>query len=229
MKMLTRPTGTGRAGGFTLIELMAVIGIIAVLAGIVIVGMQHAGAQSERRLTETMLANCQSALAELDASAGLNDTPQSAYTPPGGVNPGDAARTALSGGSSIGNTTTIPVMSRIRRVPGGAAILEKLPPERLVNFGTPPVTTPSISFTNASGSSIAAVYTNPVLILDGWNNPIYYAPAAGLTNVQTTSTGSTTTGTIKATNGRPFWYSAGPDGNTVTHDDNVYSTEVRFN
>ncbi|HEX3355963.1 MAG TPA: prepilin-type N-terminal cleavage/methylation domain-containing protein [Tepidisphaeraceae bacterium] len=85
------------------------------------------------------------------------------------------------------------------------------------------------------------------LLLDGWNNPIIFVPATGLQvrllNGQSTFnpadatqtwiivspegrvTGNGTANPTVTTPGRPFWASAGPDGDFSKGDDNVYSFE----
>ena len=74
----------------------------------------------------------------------------------------------------------------------------------------------------------------PVL-LDGWGNPIIYVPPGGIVvqlKGQPTMSLVRSTGTTSFTPGsspplksgdRPFWASAGPDGNFDNGDDNVYS------
>lgn len=76
-----------------------------------------------------------------------------------------------------------------------------------------------------------------VIVLDAWNNPIIWVPGA-LTNVTAggqTGRMVTSTGVVDATQfpvnrplpagARPFFASAGPDGDFRTGDDNVYSFE----
>ncbi len=84
------------------------------------------------------------------------------------------------------------------------------------------------------------------MLLDGWNNPIIFVPATGL-HVQMLNgasaysgavtqnwiivspegrvTGNGTANPIVTTPGRPFWASAGPDGDFSKGDDNIYSFE----
>jgi hypothetical protein len=73
------------------------------------------------------------------------------------------------------------------------------------------------------------------VVLDGWGNPIIFVPPSGLSNVQVNvdstiaaykSTGNATlpqSVTIQSPDGRPFWASAGPDGDFIRGDDNIYS------
>ena len=76
------------------------------------------------------------------------------------------------------------------------------------------------------------------MLLDGWNNPIILVPASGLLVTKTINgtqtpwieispegkVDSNGTPTMKVKQlGRPFFASAGPDGDFSTGDDNVYS------
>jgi prepilin-type N-terminal cleavage/methylation domain-containing protein len=78
--------------------------------------------------------------------------------------------------------------------------------------------------------------TVPV-VLDAWNNPILFVPSGSLGSGVALGTGNVITpgvGTLEAGNqsavvnspdGRPFWASAGPDGDFSKGDDNMYSFE----
>lgn len=95
------------------------------------------------------------------------------------------------------------------------------------NVGDPPSNEPPSDYWAEDRPDV------PVL-LDGWRNPIIYVPAGGLSKVKIGSTADnlvksnevvSSTGTAKLGPGRPFWASAGPDGDFSTGDDNVYSFE----
>lgn len=65
------------------------------------------------------------------------------------------------------------------------------------------------------------------VVLDGWGNPILFCPSGGLAdvyvNVKNNATPQALPLTITSPDGRPFWASAGPDGDFVKGDDNIYS------
>jgi hypothetical protein len=74
--------------------------------------------------------------------------------------------------------------------------------------------------------------------VDAWNNPIIFVPSGGLavrlnTDQDDPGTPNPTNNrdlkgqnaVVKSPDGRPFWASAGPDGNFRYGDDNVYSFE----
>ena len=84
------------------------------------------------------------------------------------------------------------------------------------------------------------------MLLDGWNNPIIFVPATGLhlqmlngasayngtatqnwiiVSPEGRVSGNGTANPIVVTPGRPFWASAGPDGDFSKGDDNIYSFE----
>jgi hypothetical protein len=88
------------------------------------------------------------------------------------------------------------------------AILTRIP-----NNKTAVAAFPAKSFVNQAGNREQA-------LADGWGNPIILCPPAGL-EVKVKESGAVTK--VTAPGGRPFWASAGPDGNFSTGDDNVYS------
>ena len=74
---------------------------------------------------------------------------------------------------------------------------------------------------------------NTPVILDAWGNPILFIPCGpnlvnpsspngGLSNV---TLSKAQTGIIRPTDFRPFFASAGADGNVASGDDNIYSFE----
>ena len=90
------------------------------------------------------------------------------------------------------------------------------------------------TFTDSSGNA------TPVL-LDGWGNPIIYVPSGGMTGVwmggpkpEPGSGGISYLSTdavvkkVMSVDGRPFWASAGPDGDFSQGDDNLYSCPVVY-
>ncbi len=89
---------------------------------------------------------------------------------------------------------------------------------------------PAYPPTPATGTAENAV---PVL-LDGWGNPIIFVPGGTLGNPTTATTGQMFTGSgtaatatngVASPDGRPFFASAGPDGDFSKGDDNLYAFE----
>jgi hypothetical protein len=112
------------------------------------------------------------------------------------------------------------------RIPKNNSSLLSLPSRQLMVIPTPPV-------------PASATTQPPPLVLDAWSNPVLFVPSGGLTGVSLNSNpGGTFTvrssGVYAETNGvaqpptskdRPFWASAGPDGDFSKGDDNIYSFE----
>jgi prepilin-type N-terminal cleavage/methylation domain-containing protein len=71
--------------GFTLVELLVVIGIILVLIAIVVAGIRHTSFMAARHETESELKVCQDLLAEYKAVNGMKNLegPASTVSPPG--------------------------------------------------------------------------------------------------------------------------------------------------
>jgi len=127
---------------------------------------------------------------------------------------------------------TAAVMMYIARLPQARPILSSLPTKGFLQFVVkdPNSTTGGIARGITLGGSEAPV------MLDGWGNPIIYVPPGGivvqmkgqptLSLVRSSGTTPFTSGSdpppLKGTD-RPFWASAGPDGNFDHGDDNVYS------
>lgn len=208
--------------GFTLIELLVVIGVILVLVGMAVVGYNQLDRTAAGRATRVTLHTLASMEAELDAEAGPDflEGPQppaqypigNAQPAPGDVNPGQGGRSALS-------STVIGILMRS---PKNKDALAQLPSKTL--------------YRNPDGSSL-----NPPALVDAWNNPIMFVPSGGLTGVKLMQgpTPGATTYTIRSSGvypeplsaqnqalspkDRPFWASAGQDGNFQLGDDNIYS------
>lgn len=62
-------------------------------------------------------------------------------------------------------------------------------------------------------------------LTDGWGNPIIFVPAGGIYDVLVAGQNRDINNPVKSPDGRPFFASAGPDGDFHTGDDNVYSFE----
>ncbi len=177
----------------TLIEILVVIGIIAVLATIVIIQLGRVSDQGSEQDTRKTLSNCK---AMLDAGAHTNamaGVPQ---------DPVDAPGQGVDWRTQPAVLRTRDVFARLAGLPENKRALENLPQER--------------TMTLPGAMALASV---PVP-LDGWSNPVVYVPRAGLRGVRVGSAAPTI---IQAKDQRAFFASAGPDGNFQTGDDNLYS------
>lgn len=242
--------GRLRRTGFTLVEVLVVIGVMLLLMTIGVIAYSKLDAVAASKSTQTRLASCASIMAEYETNAGslaaLQGNFDSIYpfttlaTPnqyqaiaTGGlvVTFGAASRNpviklALSRPSppitpTQGNFPPVGLtgvfMQQAVQFPSAKAVLAQLPPDAmlLAADGTPYMTVP-----NPPNFPATAL---PV-VLDGWKDPIILVPSSGLTGV--TFAGITGTSTITSADGRPFFASAGPDGDFASGDDNLYSTKV---
>lgn len=141
------------------------------------------------------------------------------------------------------------VMGLLLSVPRNSSTLANLPPKSFMDNpykNTTPVVANlgSITFVNAADKKTPF---KPSLLVDGWNNPIIFVPAAGLRGVTFKEHGPSELHIITSTKklieeadvggppdfatyvppagALPFFASAGPDGDFSTGDDNVYSFE----
>jgi prepilin-type N-terminal cleavage/methylation domain-containing protein len=119
--------------------------------------------------------------------------------------------------SSYPSNLTQGIMTQLAALPNNAKTLAGLP--------------------SGSTATNAQFQPSSPVILDGWNNPIIFVPVGGLQGVyvnivvngvnpttgQRQAPSGTPSGTITSPDGRPFWASAGPDGDFVRGDDNIYS------
>lgn len=227
-----------RHRAFTLVELIVVMGILMILIGLVMVGMRALDTSAKQKATKSALETAKSMLAELDTAGGIADvtTIYSSLSPANQIEqPGNVTSDAYEGGASTGRYKsdaakwTQQVIIKLLAVPANNSVFQKLPTEQLLHKpGNGPAITPEMQV-DAQGKPY------PPLLLDGWGNPIIFVPSAGLSKVKIGTANDNrvksnevvtpSTGTDKFTNSRPFWASAGPDGDFSTGDDNIYSFE----
>ncbi|HWE96929.1 MAG TPA: type II secretion system protein [Tepidisphaeraceae bacterium] len=208
--------------GFTLLELLAVIGIILILISMAILGYRQIDKAATAKATKVTLANAQALIAEYEINTPLNNNPVFGVAltgAPNDVNPGGSDRN-----SSQAVTNTQIIMQVLSRVPKNKQVLAALPARSIL--------------ANSDGTA----FPGPVL-LDGWKNPIIFVPASGLVVNLAQGAADKTTGTVGSMpyivrtsgvypigsaplpsgNDRPFFASAGQDGNFTNGDDNLYS------
>jgi type II secretory pathway pseudopilin PulG len=234
----------------TLVEMLTAIGIIALLISMLVLGINFVTAKAKTDKTRTMLQNLRSMQEEFIAKGGRLRMIDESYlstgswqviqrevAPVGQLIEGNPLRHPQPNGSNPALTRTKTVMGALVSIPDNRKIIDNLPPEA---FLMAPVPTGSAAGTKENA------YKPPIL-LDGWGNPIIYAPrrVAPVPNPSSPPSGITGKPEDKdlvwgieglTVNGEPnhvfqpadgkgLWVSAGPDGDFSTGDDNVYSDD----
>jgi prepilin-type N-terminal cleavage/methylation domain-containing protein len=208
--------------GFTMIEVLVTIGIIMILVAIGVIAFRGLDKMASERATHTALDNANAMLAEyehggrLDALVIVDPTRPDQFPPVGNafwyatatdsidttqssVNLNDVGPSGISRKNAIQQSGAVVV--RLIRTPKNKSAIGAMPQKSLIE--------------QPQGSAIQAP-----AFADGWRNPILFCPAGGIrVNL---STGSAPL-VVTAPDHRPFWASAGPDGDFSKGDDNVYS------
>jgi prepilin-type N-terminal cleavage/methylation domain-containing protein len=203
-------------GGFTLIEMLVVIGIILLLMTIGVLGFRSMERSNTEKATRTALVNGEALLKEMNSvgALALIEGPADASQAPVYVTGSNVANPGAVGSTGSGRTAAITNCQKMMRVlranPKNRTAIANLPSNLLMP--TPSGGTP---------------YDPPVLI-DAWGFPLIYVPSGGMTGVNFADNGATnqtitSSGATNSPQNRGFWASAGPDGDFSTGGDNLYS------
>lgn len=211
-------TPAARRAGFSLIELLVVIGILVVLIALAVIGFRVVGTASREKVTNNQLENCKSLLGEFEnsgASLGsLMATPlvktDHWFEPPTPLAPLTAPTVLDATNCRVSAATTLPgaeapfvtplpsfiqdtarVLARLRSVPKNRAAIEAMSSDRIRGVSYPLLNIPNnakVAGTSPSGRDLPA--GDSVVLLDGNGFPIYFVPGAGLADVNRGYNGS---------------------------------------
>jgi type II secretory pathway pseudopilin PulG len=213
-----RPRRARRA--FTMVEILITIGVIMLLVAIGVIAYRGLDKMASERATHVALDNATAMIAEYEHGGVLQNfvmvdpTNPSAFwvatqttTPIDTTNPGVNLSDVSSNGNSRNNAVAQngAVVFRLIRLPKNKSSLSALPQKALIDQP-------------ASNGNVGAP-----AIADGWRNPILFCPAAGIQVYLHFGESSQSKQLITSPDHRPFWVSAGPDGDFSKGDDNVYS------
>jgi type II secretory pathway pseudopilin PulG len=202
-----------------MVEILAAIAIIGILLAILFLAFGDVGASAKIRQTKGTFATLKAVEAEFVTTGNLRDVEFTVF----GGNDKRLPAPTNGMGSDVGKmaqeqvvVATRQVLAHFQRNTKVKDMLGKVPQESMLDLKT--------------GDP------NPNLprpLIDSWGHPIILVPSGGLSGVKigsdsnwiVTSTGTyqNSVPTAQAPQLRPFWASAGKDGNFSTGDDNVYS------
>lgn len=240
--------------GFSMIELLVVIGVIVILVGLLILGINAITGNTEANSATVDVKNAENLLTELEANASLSGLLQGFYNVgtltwsgnQGVIAPAGQVAPLPPTVSDFTIVKSAQVFNKMRSVPNVRDAMGKLPSTKLAtrNFsagtitlnnatvlvdpkGAPVLFVPPSGLVVATAYSGAASYQPGNVVISGSN---YYKCLQSNSGQAVSSTQywqqvSSDLGIIKAPNGRPFFAAPGPDSDFLTTDDNVYSFE----
>ena len=208
---------------FTLIEIMVAIVILVILGSLMLYALKGTGTSAKSQSTRVRLENLKSMLAEYELNTRFAQPASWPSALPVGYG-GDFWKTLVTPTPlpPLGNVrsdmrsawtntlwttnprlidATVFAIGEMKKMPSNAAAISKLPASEFI-AGTP-------------------------LMADGWGNPIIFVPGTYGLLIDANGNGTADPGEviITAPNNRPFFASAGPDGDFSKADDNLYSFE----
>lgn len=233
----------GRARrGFTMVEILTAVAIIAILASMLLLGFKYVGASSKAKKTQVRLETLRNMLHEFEIKGGKMQMIDDLYPPtvvkgwtigasellPKGNMSEEVGRRTSDAYAKAALDRTAFVMRLLMSVPESKALLDSMPAEARMTWTLP------------DGSSQVPI------LLDAWDNPILYGPRRR--SPVPSPPGSTPALSDKPTNkdllwgftgmsspaanyqpadGKGSWVSAGPDEDFSLGDDNLYSDNAK--
>ncbi|MGH7215408.1 MAG: type II secretion system protein, partial [Tepidisphaeraceae bacterium] len=132
------PSGRRRPTGFSMIEILAVIAILAILGSLLYVALRQVGRSTKVNATRTMMENLRGMLAELDATTKLTGFPDGTLNAPGDVTDEQSVNDRTGDQCLF----TRVIIAKLTALPNNKTALGKLPPERLMTWAIVPATPP---------------------------------------------------------------------------------------
>ena len=131
----------GRRAGFTLVEILTAVAIIAILVSMAFLGFKYVSSSTKTNSANVVLQNVRGMLAEFEAQSGrmkdiLNAYPKDAATPPKAVplqltaGPVDPDSLHLLTSDDV-RLTAYEVMPRLRAMPSAKSVLDAIPADQI--------------------------------------------------------------------------------------------------
>jgi prepilin-type N-terminal cleavage/methylation domain-containing protein len=204
MKLQKNPT---RRRGFTLSEILIVIGIILLLMGVFLVAIRKPSNTAKTQLTKVIMSNIKSEMDELKRVNAMDKLDVIYPTP----------MTQTQGMIFENMTWKMPnaeSLAVLNNTGAAMKVLQIIPANKTL-------------MTQVSRDRVATLPNGNILFLDGWGNPILFIPKTGfplekdmfglpkgglLTSVGILANKPDGTHPSIPANAKPFWMSAGPNG-----------------
>ncbi len=218
--------------GFTLLEVLVSISIILLLMGLVFIGFRSISTGQQVNQTKSTLGILDSVLNELAvktqnltaASVQPVEWPWNGEVTPAGLPYNFWAYPGQVGGEAEAITAPGNVAVRSDDRVGWQMLYTQ---QVYRYFRRLPATNTMISNLPKGSFATEPEIANPPLVVDAWDNPILFVPTSGLKGVKLEAdvNPNDDSNPIKSPGGKPFFASAGPDGDFSKGDDNLYSFE----
>lgn len=242
------PMNPRGSSGFTLIELLIAIGIVVILIAIVITVGFGATSSNRERVTRDVLSILDNAVTEYIAIHGQPPPPTMEWP---GRSPSQRNIVPVSDVLDMNTQTPLDSVAlfllQMRDETRVKSVLEGIP-AKFIRPGTPPaglqINESLVLNTVVDGWGRPIRYVHPKLagLVYGpsWNSPsnpsqgvtlieVFGNPPAGTSYPPLVIRRNATDGDSgRADSARPYFYSAGGDGNPATTDDNVYTIRPTF-
>jgi prepilin-type N-terminal cleavage/methylation domain-containing protein len=225
---MTRPLPK-RPRGFTMLELLVVIGVILILISMMFIGLKYVSNQGRTKDTKQAMEIARTLLANYENATQLRPPPQGIYNQPSGY-PYSAQQFATTfwtyqfplqqGTVTTNYQSTYNVIigdtgqgladagdnNLVERTMIAMQLFMSIPDNVTLLNSLPQGKKVMVTFNSSSLVTPTTSVTVPIL-LDGWGNPIYFVPGGGISNVVFKSDPPPVT-----TGGPPTWHVVSSSG-----------------